>query len=110
MDRGTSNFGGSKRDLLRRGSSAFLLWCLPWCACASVPNQRFPMRQCSLPLQLGPFFILCAVISLAYGLGLLPLGPSGWKWIGAGTIIGAFGLGCIPELFLGRYRPKGSAA
>jgi hypothetical protein len=58
----------------------------------------------------GPFFIFCAVTSLGYGLGLLPLGPSGWKWIGAGTIIGALALCCIPELFLGRYRRKGSAA
>jgi hypothetical protein len=49
----------------------------------------------------GPFFILAAVASLAYGLGLLPLGPSGWKWIGLGTIIGALALCCIPELFLG---------
>jgi hypothetical protein len=54
----------------------------------------------------GPFLILCAVTSLAYGLGILPLGSSGWKWIGAGTIIGAIALTCIPELFLGRYRRK----
>jgi len=52
----------------------------------------------------GPLFIIAAVASLAYGLGFLPLGQSGWKWIGAGTIIGALALGCIPELLLGRYR------
>ena len=28
------------------------------------------------------FFILGAVASLGYGNGLLPFGPSGWKWIG----------------------------
>jgi len=28
------------------------------------------------------FFILGAVASLGYGIGLLPFGPSGWKWIG----------------------------
>jgi hypothetical protein len=58
----------------------------------------------------GPFFILASVASLGYGLGFLPLGPSGWNWIGVGTIIGALGLTFIPELFLGRYRQKGSAA
>jgi hypothetical protein len=52
----------------------------------------------------GPFFILGAFASLGYGLGLLPLGPSGWSWIGLGTIVGAIGLTCLPELFLGRYQ------
>jgi len=52
----------------------------------------------------GPFFILGAVASLGYGIGLLPFGPSGWKWIGDITIIGAIVLSCIPELVLGRYR------
>ena len=28
------------------------------------------------------FFILGAVASLGYSIGLLPFGPSGWKWIG----------------------------
>jgi len=57
----------------------------------------------------GPFFILGAVVSLGYGLGLLPLGPSGWKWIGAVTIVGAIMLTCAPELVLGRYRPVNRA-
>ncbi len=52
----------------------------------------------------GPFFILGAVTSLGYGIGLLPFGPSGWKWIGNITIIGAIVLSSIPELVLGRYR------
>jgi len=52
----------------------------------------------------GPFFILSALTSLGYGLGLLPFGPSGWRWIGLGTIIGAIALTWVPELFLGRYR------
>jgi hypothetical protein len=54
----------------------------------------------------GPFFILGAVASLGFGLGLLPLGPSGWNWIGAITIVGAIAFTCIPELVLGRYRAK----
>jgi hypothetical protein len=52
----------------------------------------------------GPFFIIGAICSLGYGLGLLPLGPSGWKWIGDVTIIGAIALCCVPELVFGRYR------
>jgi hypothetical protein len=55
----------------------------------------------------GPFFILSAVISLGYGVGLLAFGPSGWKWICDITIIGAILLICIPELILGRYRRNG---
>lgn len=58
----------------------------------------------------GPFFILAAVGSLTYGLGVLPLGPSGWKWIGAITVIGGIALAFIPELVLGRYRRNGSHA
>ena len=54
----------------------------------------------------GPFLILGAVTSLGYGIGLLPFGPSGWKWIGDITIIGAIVLTCVPELFLGRYRRR----
>jgi hypothetical protein len=67
----------------------------------------------------GPFFILAAVTSLGYGVGLLPFGPSGWIWIGnitmignitiigaivLSSIIGAIVLSSIPELVLGRYR------
>ena len=52
----------------------------------------------------GPFLLLCAVASLGYGLGLLPLGASGWKSIGAITIIGAIVLTCSLEVVLGRDR------
>jgi hypothetical protein len=52
----------------------------------------------------GPFLILMALATLSYGFGLLPLGPSGWNWIGGVTVGGAVLLTCIPELLLGRYR------
>src|SRR5215471_10167916 len=52
----------------------------------------------------GPFFILGALVSLGYGLGLLQLRTSRWKWIGAVTIVGAIVLTCVPEVILGRYR------
>ena len=132
MSRDISDCGGSERDLLCRGPSAFLLWCVPLCAFALGFGQATGLRTILWSTSLavmgvaclinasrcgrihclftGPFFILCAVASLAYGLRLLPLGPSGWKWIGAGTIIGALLLCCIPELLLGRYRRKSSPA
>jgi hypothetical protein len=132
MSSDISSSGGSERDLLRRGLSAFLLWCVPLCAFALGFGQAAGLRTILWSTSLavmgvaclinasrcgrvhcrftGPFFILASVASLGYGLGLLPLGPSGWKWIGVGTIIGALGLCYVPELFLGRYRRKGSAA
>ena len=58
----------------------------------------------------GPFFILGALASLGYGLGFLPFGPFGWKWICAVTVIGGIALTCIPELILGRYRRNGPDA
>jgi len=58
----------------------------------------------------GPFFILSALATVGYWFGLLPFGPSGWKWIGTVTIIGAIALYCIPEFILGRYRRKTDTA
>ena len=56
----------------------------------------------------GPFFLLMALVTLLYGLGLVPLGTGGWNLIGMTILIGAIVLCCLPELFLGRYR-KGRA-
>jgi len=128
----SANSCSPERDLLCGGLSACLLWCVPWFAFAlgfwTPPAFKTVLWTTTLAFMgvaclinasrcgrvhcrfTGPFFLLCAVTSLVYGLGLLPLGPSGWKWIGGGTIIGALGLCCVPELFLGRYRGKRSAA
>ena len=131
MNRDISNSSGLKRDLLCRGRSAFLLWCVPWFAFALgffqprglktilwstsltvmgtaclVYAARCGLVHCRFT---GPFFIVCAIISVGNGLGLLPLGPSGWNWIGVGTIVGALALCCIPELFFDRYRRNDSA-
>jgi len=125
-----SNSPGPGRDLLCSGPSACLLWCVPWFAFAvgfrEPPVWRTVLWTTSLTFMglvcllnasrcgrvhcrfTGPFLILCAVASLGYGLGLLPLGASGWKWIGAVTIIGAIALTCIPEVLLGRYRRSGT--
>ena len=126
MQSADANSRSPERDLLCKGPSAFLLWCGPWVAFAlgfSAPpalktilwttSLAFMGAACLVNasrcgrihcLFTGPFFILGAVASLGYGLGILPFGPSGWKWIGAVTIIGAIALTFIPELVLGRYR------
>ena len=124
--RDTARFGAPQRDLLCSGMSSFLFWCLPWFAFALgwavSPVWRTVLWTASLGVMgtlcllnasrcgrvhcyfTGPLFILSAVASLGYGLGLLPLGASGWKWICAVTVIGGIALTCIPELILGRYR------
>src|SRR5215475_4851503 len=126
MQPADANSCGPGRDLLCRGPTACVLWCLPWFAFAlgfsASPALRTVLWTTSLGfmgvvclvnasrcgrihcLFTGPFFILGAVASLGFGLGLLPLGASGWKWIGAVIIIGGIALTCIPELVLGRYR------
>ena len=130
MVRDVSNSRVQERDLLRRGTSAFLLWWLPWIAFALgyslSPALRTVLWTTSLAFMgvaclmnafrcgrvhsyfTGPFFILGAIVSLGYGVGFLPFGPSGWKWIGTVTIIGAIALCCIPEFIFGRYRRKES--
>ena len=122
----------SERDLLCSGWSACLLWCVPWFVFAlgfdARPTLKTVLWTTSLGFMgvvclvnasrcgrihcflTGPFFILAAVGSLTYGLGVLPLGPSGWKWIGTITVIGGIALAFIPELVLGRYRRNGSHA
>lgn len=52
----------------------------------------------------GPFFLLGAIASLTYGLGILPLGESGWGIIGYSLLAGVVFLTYLPEYFLGRYR------
>ena len=52
----------------------------------------------------GPFFLLMAVVSLLYGLGVLPLGGHGWSLLGLIILVGSVAFCCLPELFLGKYR------
>ncbi|HEY3886973.1 MAG TPA: hypothetical protein VGL73_00250 [Caulobacteraceae bacterium] len=56
----------------------------------------------------GPFLTVMALASLGYGLGALPLGPSGWNIIGTTTLVGAVVLIWLPEALLGRYRAGGT--
>lgn len=52
----------------------------------------------------GPFFLVMAVVTLLYGLGVAPLGAHAWNLIGLTILLGAIALCCLPELFLGKYR------
>jgi hypothetical protein len=54
----------------------------------------------------GPFPILMGLASLSYGFGELPLGSSGWNWLGGVTLGGAVLLGFVPELLFGKYRRR----
>ena len=56
----------------------------------------------------GPFFLALAVVTLLYGLGVVPLGRNGWSLIGLAILIGAIVLCCVPEMLFGKYR-RGSA-
>jgi hypothetical protein len=45
-----------------------------------------------------------ALVTVLYGLGVVPLGRNGWNLIGLTIVIGAIVLCCLPEMFLGKYR------
>jgi hypothetical protein len=104
MSRDKSNSCGPERDFLCKGPSACLLWGAPWVAFAlgfrAPPGLRTVLWATSLAVMgvacllnasrcgrvhcrfTGPFFIVGALTSLGYGVGLLPLGRFGWSWIG----------------------------
>ena len=52
----------------------------------------------------GPFFLAMGLITLLYGVGLLPLGRQGWNIIGATLLVGGVLLCCLPEFLWGRYK------
>lgn len=56
----------------------------------------------------GPFFLLLGTVALVYGLGWLPLGSQGWKWLAYVLVLGSSVLTCAPELLFGKYT-RGSA-
>ncbi|HEV2333041.1 MAG TPA: hypothetical protein VGV16_07740 [Gammaproteobacteria bacterium] len=62
--------------------------------------RRCGRRHC---YYTGPYFLILALLSLLYGLGLLPLGPKGWQWLSSALAIGACILWCVPEWLSGRY-------
>jgi hypothetical protein len=54
----------------------------------------------------GPFFLVMALVTLLYGLGVVTLGRNGWNLIGLTILVGAIALCCLPEMFLGKYRQR----
>ena len=117
-----------RSDILSKPLLSFLLYCLPaiaivasgyesvsrgwrtaiWTAAltairgACIPNARSCGRiHCYVT---GPFFLLAALATLLYGVGVIQLGANGWNLIGMTVLIGAIVLTCLPEMLLGKYR------
>lgn len=119
---------GKKPDMLSRPWPSFLLWWLPaiaivasgyepvsrawrtgiWTAALIVMGvaclanaTRCGRVHCYIT---GPFFLLAAIGTLLYGIGVLPLGTNGWSLIGLTILVGAIVLCCLPEMLFGKYR------
>ena len=124
----TCDTPGKGTDILSNPLLSFLLYCLPvisivasgyepvsqgwrtaiWTAALAVMGgacianaSRCRRTHCFVT---GPFFLLVALGTLLYGLGIIPLGANGWNVIGVTTLVGAIVLGCLPELLFGKYR------
>jgi hypothetical protein len=118
----------ASRDVLASWWQSILLYCLPvaaivvtaspasggmlrtavWTiACAVIGVAcLFNARRCGRIhcYFTGPFFLVMALVALLYGKGMLPLGARGWSDIGIALVAGGIVLGCLPELFFGKYR------
>jgi hypothetical protein len=78
---------------------------LAWAGAACLFNaSRCGRVHCYIT---GPFFLLLAGASLGHGLGILPLGPGGWQWIGLSFLVGGCLLTFVPEWIWGTYRERG---
>ncbi len=126
MKRGTTT--SHSHDMLSNPLLAFALFCLPaiaivatghyrigggwrtavWTAALSIMGTaclanavRCGRVHCYIT---GPFLLVMAVVTLLYGLGVLPLGGNGWNAIGLTILIGAIALSCLPEMLFGKYR------
>jgi hypothetical protein len=74
---------------------------LTWMGGACLVNaRRCGRRHCYLT---GPFFLSLAVVSLLYGIGILPLGSRGWRTLAIILLLGSCALTCLPEWIWGRY-------
>ncbi len=74
---------------------------LGWMGAACLLNARRCRRlHCYLT---GPYFLVLALISLLYGLGILPLGARGWSSISVALVAGGAFLLYVPERLFGRY-------
>lgn len=126
MEGGTTT--GNSRDILSSPWLAFAVFWLPAIAIVVVGSSRFnsgwrtvvwtvalsTMGTACIANALrcgrvhcyitGPFFLVMALVTLLYGLSVVPLGASGWSLIGLTILAGAIALCCLPELFFGKYR------
>ncbi len=112
-------------DLTRRAMTRLALWQLPALALVAgifvTPGWRTIVWTAALAVAgagcvanasrcgrvhcyfTGPFYLLTAAVTLAYGLGVLPLGPDGWLWIGLVLAVGSWILGYLPEQIWSKY-------
>ena len=75
---------------------------LTWMGVACLVNARRCGRvHCHFT---GPFLLVMALASLLFSLGVLPLGPEGWAWLGGALVLGWLSLRSAPEHLWGRYR------
>ena len=118
----------TSRDILSRPWLVLALFCIPaiamvvtgsssvsegwrtvvWTAALSVMGigcianaARCGRVHCYLT---GPFFLVMALVTVLFGLGVMPLGRNGWSLIGLTILVGAIALCCLPELAWGKYR------
>lgn len=75
---------------------------LTWMGVACLLNARRCGRMhCHFT---GPFFLMMALVSLLFSLGVLPLGGEGWAWLGGVVVAGWLVLRTAPERLWGSYR------
>lgn len=80
-----------------------LVWivALVWMGTSCLANaRRCGRRHC---FYTGPYFLALAAIAGFHGFGVLPLGESGWLWLGIALGVGGYGLWVIPERLWGQY-------
>ncbi len=115
-------------DLLRSRWATWLLWIGPWALILSTSTagkithtiawtSAFTVggvaclvnaRRCGRLhcFYTGPAYLLAAIASLLYGLGLLPLGQHGWAWILCAAVAVSLFACCGLELLRGKYRTR----
>jgi hypothetical protein len=94
---GQANVGAGRRT----GIWAFALGIMG--AACIVNVARCGRVHCYLT---GPFFLAMALLTLLYGVGIVPLGRHGWNLISLTVLVGAVLLCCVTEFLWGRYKPS----
>ena len=75
--------------------------CLIWQGAACVANAaRCGRTHC---YATGPFFLVMAAVTVAYGTGMISLGSQGWLWIGAAVAVGTVVLWIASERVFGKF-------